>query len=356
MLFGILMMEQMLRLCVVELKIKKVMAYTDYSKINLLTNLTSSDVSDADVKSIIAEATKELNQEINVRINREQISYIDNTRENKIDGSNVTYYVKNWRKFIADMDNDGIITPEDVVVYSISSDGTETKVAVKTVAGCSSYQKWGFSESKTESSPTGLANDTTVYTASISVDGTSNPISVTGSDAQTIGDLITQINLDLTGATASLVGDYIKITSDTSGEQVASSSIAITDTDLFSSLTDINESVETAVSGVSNKAYPGQFVLESAVSSDYTLYVTYEWCQKDPSEPDKQIELACTFLATAYCYAKINIGRAPQVAFGNTKIYRHIASFDHYYQRYKNITTQINQESLFDWAESTVKI
>ena len=333
------------------------MAYTTYNKINLVTNLTSSDITNDDMKSIIAEATKELNQDINVRINREQISYINNTRQNKRDGSNATYYIKKWDKFLADMNNDGKITPEDITVYSVDSDGEETVVAVKTVAGCSAYQRWGFDSAKTEASSTGLANDETTYTASIAVDGTTNSISITGSDAQTIADLITQINSDLTGAEASWDStSYIKITSDSSGNQCDDSSISISDTDLFSSLTDINDDVETAVSGVSNKSYPGQFVLESAVSSDYNLYVSYEWCQKDPSEPDKQIELACTFLSAAYCYAKINIGRAPQVAFGNTKIYRHIASFDHYYQRFLNQVLKVNQGGLFDWAESTVKI
>jgi len=335
------------------------MAYTTYSKVYLLSNLTTSDVSADDVTDIISEVTKELNNDINIRVSREYVDYIDQTRQNKRDGSNTTYYITNWRKYLADMNNDGRITPEDIAVYKIDSDGNETKVAVKTIAGCSSYQKWGFSAKKTKNSPTGLTNDSTAYTASISVDGTTNSISVTGSDAQTLSTLIDEINSDLSGATASwdTTGNgYIKITSNSSGEETSESSIAITDTDLFSSLTNINASVETAVTGVSNKDYPGQFVLETAVDADYKLYVTYEYCNRDPSEPDEKINLACTFLAIAYCYAKENIGRAPQVAFGNTKLFRHMPSFEHYYQRYKNMVSQVNQEGLFDFTESKIKI
>ena len=95
------------------------MAYCTYSDINLLTNITSNDVANADITSMIAEATKELNRLINVRVVREEISYIDNTRENKIDGSNTTYYVKNWHgKYLADMNNDGSVSTSDVIVSS----------------------------------------------------------------------------------------------------------------------------------------------------------------------------------------------------------------------------------------------
>jgi len=247
------------------------------------------------------------------------------------------------------MNNDGNLNIDDITVYNVDSNGIETVLPVKTIAGCGGYQKWGFSSATTKSSPTGLTNDTTTYTATISVDGSSNSISVVGSDAQTINDLITEINSDLTGATATWdsTGDgYIQITSNSSGDQASESSISISDTDLFSSLTNINASVETAVSGVSNKAYPGQFVLESAPTNGNRIYITYEYCNKDPSEPDEMIKMACVFLSIAYCYAKLNIGRAPIFSVGNKKIYRDMDSFSKYNRMAMNFIEEINIDGL----------
>lgn len=207
--------------------------YASYSDVNLLTNLTSLDVADADITSIIAQSTLELNRLINVREVRERIDYIDNTRENKIDGSNKTYYVRNWKgKFLADMNNDGSVSASDIKVYAVTSQGVETAATVSSI------------------------------------------------DAEL-----------------------------------------------------------------------GKFVLQTAYSNDYKLYVTYEWCYRNPATPDPLIKLACTLLTSAYCYAKINIGMAPQASFGNVKIYRHFESFDYYYKRFLQIVSQINQE-MPDYIES----
>jgi phage tail sheath protein FI len=93
--------------------------------------------------------------------------------------------------------------------------------------------------------PTGLANDTTVFTATITVDGTAYPITVTGSSAQTWTSLFGQIDADLsaaattalTPADGSPIADDIKITSALIG---AASSVSITDgigaTALFANL------------------------------------------------------------------------------------------------------------------------
>lgn len=93
---------------------------------------------------------------------------------------------------------------------------------------------------KTSGSATGLANNATTYTMTVTVDGAGNSVNVTGSACQTYGDLITQINADLTGATASINsatfyynGGNILIESSSSG---ATSTIAITDTGLVAAL------------------------------------------------------------------------------------------------------------------------
>jgi hypothetical protein len=201
------------------------MVYTTYTDINLMTNLTTVDVANADVTSIISEATKELNALINVNVVREPVLYIDVTRLNQLNGSNTTFYIKNWKdRFFADDNDDGTVTTADLTVYYVGSDGTETLPTISSI-------------------------DTT----------------------------------------------------------------------------------------------KGSFTLSSAPSPG-RLYVTYSWCLRNPYTPDPLIKLACTLLTAAYCYAKINFGRAPQVAFGNTKIYRHIEAFDLYYKRFMKVVSQINNQ------------
>lgn len=82
---------------------------------------------------------------------------------------------------------------------------------------------------------TGLADDATVYSMTVTVDGGAPiPVSVTGSSAQNFSDLLDEINSDLgSAATAVLEEETIIIYSSTGG---SSSSISIVDTDLVSSL------------------------------------------------------------------------------------------------------------------------
>lgn len=90
----------------------------------------------------------------------------------------------------------------------------------------------------------GLANDSTAYTATVTVDGVDNSVSIVGSASQTYTTVINEINADLSGATAAITGGNIVITSDSSDDD---SKIVIADTDLFSSLTDyvaINDPVD----------------------------------------------------------------------------------------------------------------
>ncbi|MCK9369649.1 hypothetical protein M0R04_07055 [Candidatus Dojkabacteria bacterium] len=75
----------------------------------------------------------------------------------------------------------------------------------------------------------------TTYTASIDVDGNPIAISLDGGTAQTFTELLAAINIDLgVAGTASLAGGNVVITSATTG---LASTVAITDTDLFLTLT-----------------------------------------------------------------------------------------------------------------------
>jgi len=124
------------------------------------------------------------------------------------------------------------------------ANGTSGSVNITTSPGAgvatSGYQIVDVGGGKTGASLTGLANDATVYTADIVVDGVTIPITVTGSAAQTYTTLLSEINTDLgVSATASLypvAAGQILVMSATTGP---TSTVVITDTGtpLFSSLT-----------------------------------------------------------------------------------------------------------------------
>lgn len=96
-------------------------------------------------------------------------------------------------------------------------------------------------------SATGLANDATVYTATITVDGVAKPISVVGSAAQTFTTLLAEINTDLgASATASIFSSTVfRVTSASTG---VTSTVAIVDGTLFAAATG-NGAIQTAVPG-----------------------------------------------------------------------------------------------------------
>lgn len=115
------------------------------------------------------------------------------------------------------------------------------------------YQIINVGGAKVAGSASGLANNSTLYTATVLIDGTiTTLLSVTGSVAQTYGTLVAEIDRQLgADARAALVGGNIKITS-TKNNKGSGSAIAITDTGsnhLFSSLTGYS-AILTAVAGI----------------------------------------------------------------------------------------------------------
>ena len=100
---------------------------------------------------------------------------------------------------------------------------------------------------------TGLSNDSTVYNATVTVDGTPIVLAITGSTAQTFSDLISEINTTLgAAATADILSGNIQITSSSTG---LTSTVLITDggaPNLFSSTTGFS-SILGAVDGYLSK-------------------------------------------------------------------------------------------------------
>lgn len=214
--------------------------YCSADDIRALTNLTSSTIVDSDLDALIANATLEVNQRLNVTVVRERVGYLDQTRQNLINGSNTTYYIRNWRgKYMADYNNDGTVDTTDLIVYVVASDGTETEATVSSI--------------------------------------------------------------------------------------------------------DHND---------------GKLVLDTAYSSDYTLYISYAWSYFDEASPSTLLNLATAYLASAYSYLKIDTG-ANNVRFGNVSINKSVSqSFGMYYSRYETAMNELVSYSTLkdNYREAAVSI
>ncbi len=110
------------------------MAYCSVSDIRVITNLTTTDISDEHITALIEYATSQLNHMINSRIIEERVECIDSTRENKIDGLNTEFYVQNsFKWYLGDLNDDGQVDSDDVEVFKYASDGTKTRLTVSAV-------------------------------------------------------------------------------------------------------------------------------------------------------------------------------------------------------------------------------
>jgi len=107
------------------------MAYCSVDDVRLLSNITSSQIDDTTMSTYIQLATEKLNSDVCAMVYDEKVEYIDEVRQNDIDGSNTVYYGKNL--YLADMDNDGDVDKDDVEVYSVDGDGNKTYLTVSSV-------------------------------------------------------------------------------------------------------------------------------------------------------------------------------------------------------------------------------
>jgi len=110
------------------------MAYCTYTDVQLFTGLTTSDIATADITSLIAYATAQLNSEINGKIINERVTRIDEVKTNKIDGANTTFYLKVADLFpIGDAVNDGDVDTSDLDVFTVDGSGTKTSVSISSI-------------------------------------------------------------------------------------------------------------------------------------------------------------------------------------------------------------------------------
>jgi hypothetical protein len=120
-------------------------------------------------------------------------------------------------------------------IYKLYKQSHPTVPAVLPVQLVSGYQVAGFGSSLAGSNASGLANDATVYTTTIKVDGVTFPISIIGSAAQTVTLVMAAFNTQLEGmAKAVIYGGNLLVTSTSFG---ATSTVLMVTGTLFPALT-----------------------------------------------------------------------------------------------------------------------
>lgn len=116
------------------------MAYTTIDLVRAKTGYTTSDITDDDIDNIIAEATSVINSELNTYLIREQVRFIDNSRQNKLDDSNTTFYVQRSINYnFGDGNDDGELTVADILVELEDSDGVITTPTISSIDVEGSY-------------------------------------------------------------------------------------------------------------------------------------------------------------------------------------------------------------------------
>jgi hypothetical protein len=105
--------------------------YATVEDVRNMTNLTTSDLTDTQLCVLIGYCGAQLNADINVYVEEEEIWEIDNTKTNKIDGTNATFYTVNYP--IGDINDDMAVDTSDITVYQYLSDGTKSTLTVSSI-------------------------------------------------------------------------------------------------------------------------------------------------------------------------------------------------------------------------------
>jgi len=99
------------------------MAICTANDVRTLTDLTTDDITDNKLDEVIAYAWQQVQSDIGVRVEEEEVEWIDTYRQNDIDGANTTFYVKrSFPGYIGDLDGDQTsLDSTDVEVWLYNS-------------------------------------------------------------------------------------------------------------------------------------------------------------------------------------------------------------------------------------------
>ena len=110
------------------------MAYCTADNVRAIANISTSTMSDSQINALITYATAFLNKDVNGIVREELVDYIDDNRDNTIDGSNTEFYVqRSYLWYFGDYDNDGDVDTSDVIVYEYDEDDNKNTLTVSSI-------------------------------------------------------------------------------------------------------------------------------------------------------------------------------------------------------------------------------
>ena len=101
------------------------------SDIRDFMSLTTDSISDEIVNRLIKRAQVKIARDLYIHIEEERVSYIDEEKDNKIDGTNQVLYTRNYP--IADANQDGLVNTNDVHVYKFDNNGVRTEITLTSI-------------------------------------------------------------------------------------------------------------------------------------------------------------------------------------------------------------------------------
>ena len=107
------------------------MSYCTTADVFSRSGFTVSDIGTAELTGLIALASEELNNQLNIKIFDERVRYLGGWKENTIDGSNKTFYTRNYP--LGDRDDDFEIGTADVYCYGINGDNDKIVYSIASV-------------------------------------------------------------------------------------------------------------------------------------------------------------------------------------------------------------------------------
>ncbi len=114
---------------------------------------------------------------------------------------------------------------------------------------------------------------------------------------------------------------------------------------------DANRNEETVTSV---DAEHGKFILANAPSSSDALYVTYVATKKLCDPPHELVKMATIWLASAFAYSKINLGKAPRFKEGSLTVSRDTTAHKQYMERYHDTVYKMIEMTRVEEREPTL--